>query len=83
MKQTKSEKGSVTTTKPQEMAVRSQPQRPIPLSDSSAGKERERGKKGLLLVCCQVLFSLSFLSDWVYGTEKVKKKREKRPATDW
>ena len=42
LKHTHSEKGSVTATRPQEMAVSSQPQRPIPLSDSSAGKDKKR-----------------------------------------
>ena len=38
MKQTVRENGSVTRTSAQDMAVRSQPHRPMPLSDSSAGK---------------------------------------------
>jgi hypothetical protein len=38
LKQTQSEKGSVTKTRAQEMAVNSHPQSPIPLSDSSAEK---------------------------------------------
>ena len=42
LKQTQSEKGSVTKTRAQEMAVSSQPQSPIPLSDSSAEKSNER-----------------------------------------
>ncbi len=42
LKQTQSENGSVTTTNAHEMAVRSHPQRPIPLSDSSAEVKRER-----------------------------------------
>ena len=42
LKQTQREKGSVTITRPQEIAVRSQPHKPIPLSDSSAEtKKRE------------------------------------------
>ena len=36
LKQTQREKGSVTITRPQEIAVRSQPHKPMPLSDSSA-----------------------------------------------
>ena len=36
LKHTHKENGSVTATSPQEIAVRIQPQRPIPLSDSSA-----------------------------------------------
>ena len=36
LKQTHNEKGSVTATRPHEMAVRIQPQSPIPFSDSSA-----------------------------------------------
>ena len=39
LKQTHNENGSVTATSPHEMAVRIQPQRPIPLSDSSAAKK--------------------------------------------
>ena len=44
MKQTKREKGSVMATIPHEIMVRSQPQIPMPLSDSSAetGREAER-----------------------------------------
>ena len=42
LKQTKSENGSVTATMPHEIMVRSQPQIPMPLSDSSAEKEEER-----------------------------------------
>jgi hypothetical protein len=38
LKQTQSEKGRVTTTRPQEMAVSSQPQNPMPLWLSSAAK---------------------------------------------
>ena len=41
LKQTHNENGSVTATSPHEMAVRIQPQRPIPLSDSSAAKKYE------------------------------------------
>ena len=44
LKQTQSENGSVTMTRPQEIAVSSHPQRPMPLSDSSAG--REAGERG-------------------------------------
>ena len=40
LKQTHNENGSVTRTKPQEIMVRSQPQRPTPLSDSPAAKNR-------------------------------------------
>ena len=40
LKQTVRENGSVTRTSAQDMAVRSQPHRPMPLSDSSAGKEK-------------------------------------------
>ena len=36
LKHTQSENGSVTMTKAHDMAVSSQPQRPTPLSDSSA-----------------------------------------------
>ena len=42
LKQTHNENGSVTITSPHEMAVRSQPHSPIPLSASSAAKEKER-----------------------------------------
>ena len=41
LKQTVSENGSVTRTSAQEMAVRSHPQRPMPLSVSSAEMKRE------------------------------------------
>jgi len=36
LKQTQSENGKVTNTSAHEIAVKSQPQSPIPLSDSSA-----------------------------------------------
>ena len=42
LKQTQSENGSVTITKAQDMAVRAHPQRPTPLSDSSAEMRRKR-----------------------------------------
>ena len=42
LKQTHSENGRVTTTKTHEMAVSSQPQRPMPLSDSSAEMENKK-----------------------------------------
>ena len=44
MKHTKRENGSVTATIPHEIMVRSQPQRPMPLSDSSAETGREARK---------------------------------------
>ncbi len=46
MKHTKSENGSVTATMPHEIIVSSQPQRPIPLSDSSAERDREERNGG-------------------------------------
>ena len=42
MKQTNNEKGRVIITIPHEIIVRSHPQRPMPESDSSAGKKWER-----------------------------------------
>ena len=47
MKQTKSENGSVTATMPHEIMVRSHPQRPIPLSDSSAERGRKKGRSSV------------------------------------
>ena len=55
LKQTQSEKGSVTKTRAQEMAVSSQPQRPIPLSDSSAEKSNERYEMTALCAFLQQL----------------------------
>lgn len=46
LKQTHNENGSVTATRPQEMAVRIQPHSPIPSFDSSA----ENYQKGRLLI---------------------------------
>jgi len=44
LKHTQREKGSVTMTRAHDMAVNSQPQRPIPLSASSAARNKE-GRK--------------------------------------
>ena len=49
MKQTQSENGSVTATSPHDIAVKSQPHRPMPFSDSSAEKQKMRTIKKILL----------------------------------
>ena len=51
MKQTKREKGSVMATIPHEIMVRSQPQRPMPLSDSSAETQRGERERSSVKVC--------------------------------
>ena len=47
LKQTKSENGSVTATMPHEIMVRSHPQRPMPLSDSSAESGKKEGRSSV------------------------------------
>jgi hypothetical protein len=48
LKQTQSEKGSVTKTRAHEMAVKSHPQSPIPLSDSSAARKERKEHEFLI-----------------------------------
>ena len=61
LKQTHNENGSVTRTKPQEIMVRSQPQRPTPLSDSPAAKDRFFYSMMLLF-----FVSLNFISKLIW-----------------
>ena len=61
LKQTHNENGSVTRTKPQEIMVRSQPQRPTPLSDSPAAKNRFFNSMMLLF-----FVSLNFISKLIW-----------------
>ena len=61
MKHTQSENGSVTMTSPHEMAVRSQPHRPMPVSDSSAAIEKTKEKKVVKNVVRVIITSRSNL----------------------
>ena len=45
LKQTQREKGRVTMTRPQDMAVRSHPHSPMPLSDSSAASQKKKNTR--------------------------------------
>lgn len=78
MKQTQSENGSVTRTRPQEMAVNSHPQSPMPLSDSSAEKKR---KKLIYFAITPLLFSFHTIFFAIENEDPAHKSRAINPVS--